>query len=785
MASLPQSSGALTLKGIDADISIHRDEHGVPSIVAESDKDAFFATGFVHAQDRFWQMELNRRTAKGELSQILGRQFVAHDTWVKTLGVQEKAVSSWSALSPQAKASLRAYTQGVNAWLQSEQTLPAEFSVLGITPQKWMETDSLLLIKLFAMMLTANMSEEVNHFVAMQALPKDKFVQLFSSPSDGALVTAKLIDKRRLYALNSIANTYEELKKNTQIGHKYAGSNGWVVSGKHTDTGLPLLANDPHLGLNMPSLWYVIEQKGDVLNSSGMSIPGMPIVIFGKNSHIAWGGTHMMADVQDLFFEQVNPNNPEQYKYGNEWLDIDKAEFQIDVKNDFPAALREPLKPVTVKVRETTHGPIISDTTQAFEQMVSLRWTALDNKDTSYEAFFRLNYAQNWEQFKEALSYHVAPTLNMLYADKNNNIGMQGIGRIPIRSSSNGELPSDGSLLASDWVGYIPYADMPYSFNPKSGLIVNANNRIVDSSYPYYISNSWANPARAERIMELIKDDIHLGKPINIENARMIQSDTVDLASQALIAKMHFLADTPRMLEAQHYLSTWDGNMDGDSVAATLFVFWLKHLKSALILDEFQYYWNAKEANRLLKNLSSNVPMSFLENVLTEGADAQSWCDNPRTEKQESCETQLKESLQSALDELDKLIGDDMSKWHWKNLNETLYHHMAFSEMKVLDSIFERRIPNGGSANSINVSVSSFEEDQGYLQTFGATFRQVVQFSKEQDKHYYMNSTGQSGNPFSAHYDDMIALFNNNQLFNLHEDTEHSGKDRTLILRKE
>lgn len=771
--SLPAADGRAIKAGVSQPVNITRDEHGAVIINAKTDRDAFFAMGFAHAQDRLWQLELNRRIAAGRLSEIFGRETVPQDALMSALGLYSSAEASWSRLSPEAQASLTAYAAGINAWLSQNPVLPPEFIALGVKPEPWREVDSLAYAKVFALSQSNNMWKEISNLVASQYLSQEQMAALLGYsqtdllPGDKATTVAKGESLARLLAFQKTLE--DELK----IGGPYVGSNAWVVAGKFMQDGRPMLANDPHLRLQIPSPWYVAHLKGDRLNVSGMTLVGLPLVIFGQNGDIAWGGTNMQADVQDLYVEELNPQDPTQYKHNGTWTKFEIDTHTINIRADFPSSFRAPVEPLKIEVRRTFDGPVVSDVIGGFDQPVALRWTALDADDTSYESFLRVNYAHDWSSFKEAFKTYVSPALNMLYVDKSNNIGSLGVGRIPIRAKGQGRIPVSGATNEYAWTGYIPFEAWPQRFNPEQGYIISANDKLVDANYPHFISADWAPPARARRIEQLLQDKISKGELISVDYVERMQGDTVDLSVQGLLQHLkQFSPKEPEQQRALQYLSNWNGDMARDSQAAAIVFVWMRYLREELFAPAERNYWDRERETSEIKKIVSNTSYDQILNALTQGAS--NWCAGG------SCDALLSKSLNRAIRELKKLRGSDMDSWRWGDVHETVYEHIPFSSLKFPARIFERRISSGGSPDTINVANAVYDESEGYEQNFSAGFRQIIQMNNSSVSHFYMNSTGQSGNVLGSHYDDMIGSFRDVQYFVLDHSKANNKIDLTL-----
>ena len=753
--SLPNNQGERYINGIDNVIEISRDNKGIVYINADTDKDVYFSMGYVHAQDRLWQLELQRRISQGRLSEIFGKEAVAKDIWFRTLGLHKAAKQSILALSSEAIGSLEAYADGINAWVNEADQLPIEFSTFGIQPEPWKIEDSLSWMKIFAINLSGNFSDDIQAVIGKKYLTDNQLSTFFPHLPKDTLSANWDENITDLFLQLNLLQL--ELEKRYKIGGRYVGSNAWVVSGKLTKSGQSILANDPHLGLQIPSLWYVVNQKGDKLNVQGMSLVGIPLVIFGRNQHIAWGGTNMMADIQDLYIEEINPSNPKQYKLNGDWLLFETVKETIKVTGDFPAGIRNKLQDINIIIRSTETGPIISDHIKSLEQPISLKWTGLDKNDTSYDAILKLNYASNWLEFNQALEYYISPALNMFYIDNDNNIGSVGIGKIPVREKGQGMLPVLRTDSAYTWKHYIPFDEMPRIYNPEKGYIINANNKNTTIDYPYFISNNFAPGARAKRIEDLLTQK--KSEKLTIEDMKLIQADFQDLSAYGLLDYLKsFEGRSNQEKQILSILNKWQGEASTESVGASLFYGWFRHLKQNIFNDELSGYWNQKEHANFLMGLPSKVSADHLAKLLMNNSN---WCDDITSLKVESCQDIIGLSLITTLNEMTELKGADINNWQWGQIQNTVYAHEPFSRFKHIDKLFERTISNGGSSHTINVSGSSFDKDEGYQQRFGAGFRQIMDFSLGEPIHLFMNSTGQSGQVGSNNYDDMVEDFRN------------------------
>ncbi|HEU4886741.1 MAG TPA: penicillin acylase family protein [Thermoanaerobaculia bacterium] len=758
--SLPKAETRLQAAG-RGPVQIVRDDQGVPVVSATRDEDVYFAMGYVHAQDRMWQLEFQRRMVQGRLSEVLGKEALQQDAWMRTLGIHRSARSAWTALSEPAKRSLTAYAEGVNAWLNEKHTLPVEFHLLGVQPEPWTVIDSLAWSKVFALNLAGNLDKETARYVAQQTLSPEQTNFFFSGKDTfDSLAGTGAPDRAQVAGMVRIGELQRSIEQELNIGGKHAGSNAWVVSGKLTGDGTAILANDPHLGLQMPSFWYPVVQQGKLLHASGMTLVGLPVVIFGQNQHIAWGGTNLTADVQDLYFERIDERGGSRYLADGKWETIETTVESIPVASEFPSALHKAIKPVRMEVRRTRNGPIISDVNGRISQPVSLRWTALAEGDRSYESFYQLSYAQDWSSFRELFRDYVAPALNMLYADHGGNIGRLVVGRIPVRKSGDGSLPVPGWDPSYAWEGVIPFDELPVTFNPEQGYIVSANDNAIGDDYPYFISEDWAPPERAARIEGLLRETLARSGRISLNDSKPIQADVISLSAKKLLPLLTAIeAKDARQQQAIDLLRTWNGAMDKESVAASIYNGWMRHLGGAMFASVIREDWSRGRERAYLANVLSGASPDVIYKALTDPRET--WCSRDASASSRRCEDMLSGSLSAALDELEKLAGGDPESWKWGSIHQTAYRHQPFSQVKGLSSLFERKVASGGGQDTVAVSSYVFRPSEGYMGTLGAGFRQIIQLGPKTNAHVYMNSTGQSANVFSRHYSDMVAPFEN------------------------
>ncbi len=573
-SALPQLDGTLKVPGLVAPVTVIRDGHGVPTIEAANFEDLFFAQGYVAAQDRLWQMDGMRRFAAGELSEVLGPSQLEHDRAQRILGLRTVAARAIETASARGRSYFEAYARGVNAYIQSHQnSLPIEFRILGYRPRPWTVEDCFL--------MGANMVENLNHGVYRQALLREKVLAEFGPeltadlfvntsfhdhpPSQGPV---RLDEPEQDHAWLEVPQSPAPTAKQSEVWAGpsdgaadlfplHPGSNDWVVSGGHTVSGKPLLSNDMHLPHQMPNLWYEVHLKNGDFNVVGVSLPGLPFVIVGHNSRIAWGFTNVGPNVEDVYIETFNDQG--QYMMPKGWRDPDHRSEVVHVKGEPDQA---------IDVVTTRHGPIITDLVPGEKRKLSLRWTLYDGL---HDPFFDVDSAQNWQQFTQALSAWDAPAQNAVYADVDGHIGYHATGHVPIRTTGDGSLPQSGSDNAHEWIGYVPFDKLPNVFDPPWGVIATANGRITPDNYPYSISTGWESPWRTERIYRVLES----GKKFRPQDMVTLQVDVYSAFDRFCAERFVYALDeaksiSPRAVQARELMREWNGKVTADSAAALI-----------------------------------------------------------------------------------------------------------------------------------------------------------------------------------------------------------------------
>ena len=737
--SLPLTSGTVRVAGLDGSVEIVRDRWGVPHIFGSTDHDAFFGLGYAHAQDRLWQMEMNRRIGAGRLSEILGEATLSVDKFQRTMGYYRTVATDYAALSERSQTALTAYAAGVNAWLAEGHTLPPEFLLLGFEPAPWQPYDSLVWEKMMSWDLGGDYDLELLRQQLVQAVGPERTAQLLPPyPADGVNILAASDLAIAPGAADAIFAIDTLLERQFARGGRESGSNNWVIGGTRTESGSPILADDPHLATSIPAIWYLAEIQGDTIHSIGATFPGLPAIVIGHNEEVAWGVTNVGPDVQDLYVERINPANPNQYEVDGAWEDMTVVEELIAVDGEED--------PIRWAARSTRHGPLISDVSDTGAPL-ALRWTALDPGDTTMDAFLGLNYAADWEQFLDAQRLFVSPSQNFVYADRAGNIGYIAPGRIPIRvDGHDGMTPVPGWASEYEWQGYIPFAELPMTFNPAAGYVATANNRVVGEDYPHLLSNDWAPPFRAERIVDLIEQMSAGAEKLSVDDNAAIQGDRVSTQTRQLLPFLTGLTGADeRQQQAIALLKAWDGEMALASAPASIYQAWMLHLERAMFEDDLR--------TRLYEEMSTRANPLFLENVLADATLAAVWCDNVLSAPAESCDDTARIALDAALDDLTERLGGNMNDWRWERLHITQYPHNPFSQVSYLKGLFHRTIANGGDRYTVNVAPVRLAEP--YIQTHAPGYRHIIDLADLNNSRFVI-TTGQSGNVLSSHYDDLI-----------------------------
>ncbi|MBV9861645.1 MAG: penicillin acylase family protein [Alphaproteobacteria bacterium] len=731
-SSLPQVEGRVVLRGLKAEIAIARDADGVPTISAADDEDAAFGLGFVHAQDRLFQMELQRRYGAGRLAEIFGAQAVETDKQMRVLGLYRTAEAAMPSLSAEVRRGLESYAAGVNAFLDGRRgALPPEFLILRFAPAPWRPADTLVWGKLMDFQLAGNYRVELLRARLARTVSAEDLAFLYPDyPKDAATTLAAL---QPIYRGLGLDRLYAALP--AEAGPHYA-SNNWVVDGAHSASGRPLLANDPHLAFGAPGFWYLARLKTPQREIAGGTVAGTPLVVIGHNDRIAWGFTTTGSDVEDLFVEKIDPADPGRYVTPGGHAAFETRREQILV-HDAPT--------VDLTVRTTRHGPVLSDILPPGSAepgyVLALAAPFLAGEDRTAEALWNINRASDWAGFRDALRDFVGPQQNMVFAAADGTIGFIAPGRIPIRAKGDAWLPAPGWTGEYDWTGFVPFDELPAGSNPASGHFVSANNKIVPANYRYFLSRDWDLPNRAERIDELLASTPRQSP----EASAAIQADTVSLMARRLVPLMtRIVPASDAARDAVERLRLWDFRMDAERVEPLLFTAWLRAFSRSVLFARLgeaaaAAYWDLKPR--------------VIEAVLTERPD---WCGDANAPAPASCETRLAATLDTALDELRGKYGPDIGQWQWGRAHVARFPNPVFSRVPVLRDWVSVAIPTPGAYDTVNRGPSSVRDDAApYEQTFGAGLRIVTDLADPAGSRM-ITVPGQSGNPLSPHFSDLL-----------------------------
>jgi penicillin amidase len=752
-ASQPHIDGVVHVAGVNGPVDIVRDAEGIPHIYAKSVDDAHFALGYVHAQDRLWQLELNRRIAAGRMAEILGPNAVGTDRFLRTLGVRRNAEKILANLAPESVAALDAYARGVNAYLANRSgPLPLEFLLTGApAPAPWQPVDSIGWQTMMSWDLGANWTQELLRMRLAQRLSLHEINEFLPPyPGDPVLETR---DYTKLYReLGSVSEKMSEVAALAPPSYVDGmGSNNWVVGGQRSKSGKPLLANDPHLGLSVPSLWYFAHLSAPGLEVIGATLPGLPIVVLGRTDRIAWGFTNTAPDVQDLYIERIRPGNRMQYQTPEGWADFSLRKEIIRVKGQ---------EDITLEVRESRHGPVITGALLILDKAaldaeryaVSFAWTALRPDDLTLQAGVKFNRAQNWEQFLDAAKDFGSPQQSMVYADIDGNIGVVAPARVPVRKPENdlkGLAPAPGWDARYDWDGFIPFEELPRAYNPASQRILTANQKIVGPDYPHFLTSEWALPYRAQRIESLLGIDTQH----DLESFARMQKDHVSLAAQEILPVLRAaVPQSARAKAALSMLKVWNSEMAADRVEPLIFNAWMRMASFRIFSDEL----GVTLMNDYAEQRNTHQPTV---NVLLDRDGQSKWCldvTKQGTAPDQGCDRLLSVALEQALDDLEQRYGSDMEKWRWGEAHVAHSEHRPFSKVNMLAGLFDLWVPSSGDTFTVNVGRHNPRDEKApYESRHAASLRALYDLSDLENSRF-IHSTGQSGNRLSALYDNYV-----------------------------
>jgi len=749
--SFPVTSGELTVAGLQHRVTVDRDAYGVPLIAAANERDLMFAVGFVHAQDRLWQMDLGRRAGEGRLSELFGEATVPFDRMFRIVGIRRTAEAIAAGMNPGSMNRLQAYADGVNAFISSARgRYPAEFDLLRYEPEPWTPLHSIIIGRMMAWELNLSWWTDVAYGIIAERVGLERALDIMPDyPRDVPPVVPP--EEWRSYASlgEGYLRTAQQYAAAAGSASVAGGSNAWVVAPRRSASGAVMLANDTHLQLESPSRWYEIQMQMPGLRVRGMSLAGVPAVVAGRNDWIAWGLTNVMADDADFFVERLDSSTGTTSEYAGAWEPVRFLHEEISVRGD--TAL-----PLTIRL--TRHGPIVTDIATPLTRVrapyvASMRWTGHEIDD-QFGAFTRINRATSWEEFIAGVREFAVPGQNFVYGDVNGNIGYWCGARIPLRGGRNSLLPLPGWDPGSDWRGFVPFSMLPHRFNPREGYIATANNKIVDDTYPYHLSDLWEPASRIQRLNAVLgrKDDL-----FSVADFERLQNDTYAQYACEIVpfivgAWGDSLAGLPDGERVFEYFRNWNYQFTRDDIATTIFQEFMVRLIRNVFLDEM-----GEDAFHDWVMLT-NIPMRVAEKLLREGVSP--WFDDVSTPGIEDRDQIIRKSLREALQELQGRFGKEMKTWRWGELHTVTFRH-PFGLRKPLDRIFNTGpFPVGGGSGALVSGEYSFNEP--FAVTVGPSFRQIFDFTGEGGGAVRsILVPGQSGQVFHPHYADQTSAWLN------------------------
>ena len=729
--ALPQYQGDLVVDGLDSDVTVYRDERGMPHIYASNEHDLYFSVGYVMAQERLWFMDLIRRVTTGRLSEVMGKKLVQTDKFLRCLEMSAKSRMVLSNEDPVIISYLQAYADGVNAYITAAgKNLPPEFRILGYKPDPWILEDIANIIGYMGWDLAKdNLSSDLFYYELVQKFGVEKATGLIPdwNAVNSIVFPDFKLDETLIKDARVIISSMDTLKA---LGvASFSGSNNWAVSGRRTQTGKPILSNDMHLSFGSPGIWMQIHQViPGKLNVTGVSVPGQPFVIAGHNEKIAWGMTNLMVDDIDLFAEKLNPENRDQYYFNGEWKNMVVKKEIIKIKGG---------KLDSVIIKYTHRGPVISDFRDVKDASLSMRWSGYDNSD-EIRSVSLLNRATGWDDFRSALNTFRSVSQNFVYADVEGNIGLNTGGGIAIRKG-NGTIIRNGETDEYDWKGYVPFEQLPFIYNPEIGYVSSANNKTVNEEYPFYISSDFALPYRINRIRQMLNEK----KVFGMEDFKgMLLDQHSDYAAllTPFILRLNERKDelTPDESSALAALDGWDYDMNASLVAPSVFEFFRISFITNLLADELGDLFNQ------LFNTSKEY---YIYRILKTGPDE--WVDNINSPQKETIEDIVLKSFKDCIASLSQQYGKDPSKWRWGNIHKITIEH-PLGSVKPLDMIFGLNSAEFGIGGSYH-TVSPYSYGTGFKVNHGASERHIFN-TADWDESYTVIPTGASGIPSSEFY---------------------------------
>ncbi len=778
--SFYSNSGTVTVSGIKAETKIYSDDYGVPHIIASNNEDMYFALGFMHAQDRLWQMDLTRRVAEGKLSEIFGSSTLEFDKLFRTIGINRFAYRWYNNISPESKKILTSYSNGVNSFIDKHyNNLPVEFDVLKYRPEPWKPEQSLMVTRMMGWDLNLAWFTDYIFGELVNKVGLEKVSEIFPDTSISLFKKIEIIDSTetdstkeislsRINDITALGNgffkSYSDYRDFFNINCTHSGSNSWVVGGSKSETGKPLLANDPHLAFMAPSKWYEVHLKSNVVDVTGMSIPGVPGIAIGHNRQISWGLTNLMADDNDFFLLEREADNINSYKYKNQTYTLDSLREKILVKDS---------NEVDITIKNTILGPVVSDlesrgfisqtgSNMYIGKLLAFKWTGFEFSD-EVDAFYKINTAKNWNEFKEGLKLFCTPAQNFMYADTAGNIGYKAAGFIPVRKTENKNdyiYPSSANM---EWSGFVDFNELPETFNPKEGYLVTANTNPfnwlkTETKNRYYISYMWEPSSRFDKINEILYN----GFRFNVNEFKLIQASyqspyAKEISSYAIAAFKNINNLEPEINTALNKLKDFNGEMPAADASGAIYNAFFVELLKNIYMDELGEV--IFHDFLMIPNLPFRSTLLMLKNY---SAENPLWFDNVSTPRKETRDEIIRKSFIDALRMLEsKFASSDINTWQWGTLHKVTFRHPLGIVPELAKSFNIGPFDVGGDQTAVNNSEYSFN-DAVLKGTFdnilGPSMRMIIDLSNMNNT-YSVNSTGQSGQPLHPNYSDQARLW--------------------------
>jgi penicillin amidase len=749
----PDYQGEYDLLGLEQRVEVYWDSAGVVHIQGDVIKDVILASGFITAQERLWQMEMMRRLAKGRLSEMFGEATLEIDMLFRTIAIDSITRRNYENISTDSKLWLQKYAEGINNYIRiAEDDLPIEFLLMNIRPELWTPQDCLLQNRLMAWILNFNWKADLLYWQLYSTLPREKFQEIWPRLMD----YPDIIENPEAFKiLSKLTHLYDQIGEILNFQQLYSGSNNWVISPEKTQNGHALLANDPHLNLQIPSIWFEMHLKTADVDVAGFALPGSPGIIIGRNSRIAWGVTNGMIDDSDYFIERID--TLKKYYYQDEVpVPLQVQSHRISVKDQMDFYF---------DIYSTNNGPVFNSIFPKLKlsNFISFRWVGWEISD-ELSTFIKLSRAETWEDFREAFRSYALPAQNFVYSDIIGNIGYLLSGRIPIRTYQSGLIPQTAFESQNRWKGWISFQQMPNLYNPVDGSIVTANNPVM-KSYPFYLSELWEPPYRALRIKQMIAE----ADKVSVSDTKKFQTDVFNLLAQEIVPvvishlKSKNLED-PIKNDILVLLRNWNFKMDLDKIPPAVYEVLQHFLVRNIFTDEM-----GSELFNLFTDLPNFYIRIFVQIFKTNVSE---WFDDVTTTRRETKAEIIVRSFDQSIEYLRRLLGDDLSDWRWRDLNKVNFQHVL-GKVALTRQIFNRGpFPFSGDGTTVNAGIYRYAEP--FRVSGGASLRFLVDWG-ETRSYWSIIPGGNSGNFLSEYYDNQIGLWRRGALKKVSMDNFETG----------